>query len=39
MAKVAVDEDLIAQINITLAELEARVTLLKVLVERIMKGE
>ena len=38
MAKIAVDEDLIAQIVVATAELEARVASLKVLVERLKKG-
>jgi hypothetical protein len=39
MGKVAVDEDLIAQLVVATAELEARVASLKVLVERLTKGE
>jgi len=39
MGKVAVDEDLIAQIIVAVAELEGKIASLKVLVERLTKGE
>lgn len=38
VGKVAVDEDLVAQLVVATAELEARVASLKVLVERLTKG-
>jgi uncharacterized small protein (DUF1192 family) len=38
MAKIAVDEDLVAQIVVTVAELEGKIASLKVLVERLTKG-
>jgi hypothetical protein len=38
MGKIAVDEDLVAQIIVAVAELEGKITSLKVLVERLMKG-
>jgi len=38
LGKIAVDEDLIAQIVVAVAELEAGVTSLKALVDRLVKG-
>jgi hypothetical protein len=38
MGKMAVDEDLIAQIVVAVAELEGKVTALKALVDRLVKG-
>jgi len=39
MGKIAVDEDLVAQIIVAVAELEGKIASLKVLVERLTKGE